>query len=88
MHNTLENGSLPEGEYSYNLSTSDMFAKVYGQISVKYIIKDRKVILKTIEPEETLLECASKLLEIYKGVVVVSPKDKFKIDLLSKLSDK
>ena len=42
----------------------------------------------SVEPEEILTECANKLLDTYKGVVVAGPKDKFKVDLILKTTRK
>ena len=67
-----------------------MFAKVHGDIIVKYIVykNERMIMLDTIEPIEILTEGHQSELETYKGVMVSkehSEKDIFKINLLNML---
>ena len=77
----ISDGIIADGEYEYNLHTDDLFKKVYGQIKVIYRVEGRVLYIMNIEPYNILHEGAIKMLEIYKGVIVSSPKDKFKVDL-------
>lgn len=76
--------------YELKLPTDAMFAKVHGDIIVKYIVykNEKMIMLDTIEPEEILTEGHQSELETYKGVMVSkehSDKDIFKINLLNML---
>ena len=78
-------------EYELKLPTDNVFARVYGDIVVNYIVyyNQRIVMLKTIMPEDILNEDGGiKELSTYKGVPVSkshAEKDMFKIDLLNML---
>ena len=76
--------------YELKLPTDAMFAKVHGDIIVKYIVyqNEKMIMLDTIEPQEILTEGHQSELETYKGVMVSkehSDKDIFKINLLNML---
>ena len=76
--------------YELKLPTDALFAKVHGDIIVKYIVykNEKMIMLDTIEPEEILTEGHQSELETYKGVMVSkehSDKDIFKINLLNML---
>ena len=76
--------------YELKLPTDAMFAKVHGDIIVKYVVyqNEKMIMLDTIEPQEILTEGHQSELETYKGVMVSkehSDKDIFKINLLNML---
>lgn len=74
--------------YELKLPTDSMFAKVHGDIKLRYIVyeKEKIVMFETIKPEEILSEGHQSELSVYKGVMVSnehSAKDIFKINLLN-----
>lgn len=76
--------------YELKLPTDIMFAKVHGDIRLKYIVyeTEKMIMLDSIEPVEILTEGHQSELETYKGVMVSkqhSEKDIFKINLLNML---
>lgn len=81
LGNVLGN-KIDEDTYEYELPCDDMFKKVHGKLRVLYRIDGNVVTMITIEPTEVLHECASRLLDTYKGVVVTGPKDIFKVNLI------
>ena len=76
--------------YELKLPTDIMFAKVHGDIRLRYIVyeNEKMIMLDSIEPVEILTEGHQSELETYKGVMVSkqhSEKDLFKINLLNML---
>lgn len=76
--------------YELKLPTDAMFAKVHGDIIIKYVVyeNEKMIMLDSIEPIEILTEGHQSELETYKGVMVSkqhSDKDIFKINLLNML---
>ena len=77
--------------YELVLPTDEMFTKVHGEIILHYYVyKDKHIILlKTITPEDLLLEGHKTELGAYKGVMISkenAEKDMFKINLLNMLN--
>ena len=77
--------------YELVLPTDEMFTKVHGEIILHYdVYKDKHIILlKTITPEDLLLEGHKTELGAYKGVMISkenTEKDMFKINLLNMLN--
>ena len=78
----------------YNtLPTDDLFVKVHGEIVLHYDVYTNKniVLLKTITPEDLLIEGHNTELGAYKGVMISkenAEKDMFKINLLNMLNQK
>ena len=77
--------------YELKLPTSEMFAKVHGQIRLHYTVYDDKniVLLTNITPEEILEEGHRTELSTYKGVMISKEnpqKDMFKINLLNSMN--
>ena len=58
--------------YELKLPTDIMFAKVHGDIRLKYIVyeNEKMIMLDSIEPVEILTEGHQSELETYKGVMV------------------
>lgn len=78
--------------YELTLPSSDMFAKMYGNVTVKYIVyKNEKIVmLDTITPTKILLEGHRSELTTYKGIMISkenASKEMFKIDLLNMLNE-
>ena len=74
--------------YELPLPTDSMFAKVHGEIVLRYHVYqgDGIIMLDTIMPEEILSEGHQSELGTYKGVMVSknhAEKDIFKITLLN-----
>ena len=66
--------------------TDPLFSEIYGDCKLIYSVcpNNKIVCLKTIEPEDALLECFEEDLSFYKKAMVskkVPEKDLFKIDL-------
>ena len=74
-----------DGEYEINLPTSKEFKFVYGQIKLKYCIKNNAPIYKDLEPSQFFLDGYRFDLHIYKKLYYRNEKDKFKIDLMFEL---
>ena len=77
--------------YELTLPTDELFVKVHGEIVLHYDVYTNKniVLLKTITPEDLLIEGHNTELGAYKGVMISkenADKDKFKIDLLNMLN--
>lgn len=77
--------------YELTLPTDDLFVKVHGEITLHYDIYTNKniILLKSITPEDLLLEGHSTELGAYKGVMISKQnqeKDMFKITLLDMLN--
>ena len=76
--------------YELKLPSDKMFAQIYGDIKVKYIVykRDNIVMLDTITPTDILLEGHRSELTTYKGIMISknnASKEMFKIDLLNML---
>ena len=76
--------------YELKLPTDALFAKVHGDLRVKYIVyeNEKMIMLDSIEPADILTEGHQSELETYKGVMVSkqhTEKDIFKINLLNML---
>ncbi len=79
--------------YELKLKSDDMFSKVHGEVKLIYTVYKNAgtVMLKTITPEDILLEGHRSELGTYKGIMISkanASKDMFKIDLLNMLQDK
>lgn len=77
--------------YELVLPTDDLFTKVHGEIILHYDAYESEhiILLKTITPEDLLLEGHKTELGAYKGVMISkenAEKDMFKIDLLNMLN--
>ena len=70
-----------ESKVSFFIGGDNMFKKIHGQIKVYYTVIGREVTIDNISPTELLNEGADRMLEVYKGVIIASPRDKFKVDL-------
>ena len=76
--------------YILKIPTDELFAKVHGEMTLRYIVYEDKniVLLDTITPEEILSEGHKTELATYKGVMISkanAEKDMFKINLLNML---
>lgn len=77
--------------YELVLPTDELFTKVHGEIVLHYDIYTNKniILLKSITPEDLLLEGHNTELGAYKGVMISkqnAQKDMFKVTLLDMLN--
>lgn len=82
---TLLKDGKTDGIYVADITTDDLFEKVYGKIRLKFSIQNDIAIVEDIEPNDILIECYMKNLPIYKGVPYSSKKDLFKIKTMEEL---
>ena len=68
-----------------DIFTDPTFKAIYGQIRIVYERQEKYIVLLCIEPENLLLAGYSRLLEICKGIPIMSEKDRFKVETLKKL---
>lgn len=79
-------GIILDGEkHHIDIICNNMFAKVHGKLSLIYSVDQNVITLHSIEPNNVLQSLYSKSFETYKGVPILSPKDKFKVDLLERI---
>lgn len=71
-----------EGNYEINLPTSSEFKFLYGQIKLKYYVKNKVPIFTDLEPAQFFLDGYKFDLHTYKRIYYRNDKDKFKIDLM------
>ncbi|MDD4298766.1 MAG: hypothetical protein PHS98_03975 [Bacilli bacterium] len=76
--------------YELKLPTDDMFAKVHGDMKLRYTVYEDKhvILLNTITPEEILAEGHRTELSTCNGVIISknnAERDMFKINLLKML---
>ena len=71
-----------DGKYELELPVSELFKKVYGNVIVKFTVKNDVVVLENIEPSEILIDMHKKELPTHKGVPYRNDRDKFKINLM------
>ncbi len=88
-----QNKSEHSFTYELKLPSDHMFKQVHGDVKLIYtVLKDNETImLKTITPEDILLEGHKSELTTYKGIMISkanASKDMFKIDLLNALQNK
>ena len=73
---------IEENLFKVHLQSSDIVEFVYGKSYFTYRIEDdNKAVLLGMEPREFLIAGYKKKLPVYKGVPIVGPKDRFKVDL-------
>lgn len=75
------------GSYELNLPTSPEFKYIYGQIKLKYCVKDKNIIFKDLEPSQFFMDGYKMELDVYKKFYYRDEKDKFKIDLMLTLKN-
>lgn len=83
--NTLKH--VKDNEYRIDFDCDIKFEKIYGQVYMTVEFENDQLILKRLEPHGFWITGYRIELETYKGVPVVSKRDKFKIDLLEKLGE-
>lgn len=74
-----------DGIYEVALPTDELFEKVYGEIILKFSVKDDNVIIEDILPNDILIACYSKTLPTYKGIPYDTEKDLAKLKIMEKL---
>lgn len=76
---------VKRGINKIDIFTDSTFKAIYGQIRVVYERQGKYIVLLCIEPENLLLAGYGRLLEICKGIPIMSEKDRFKVETLKKL---
>lgn len=71
-----------DGDYEIELYTEKTFQKIYGQIKIRYFVKDNLVVIKDIVPREILIDLYKCTTNTYKGVPYRNNYDLFKIKFL------
>lgn len=75
--------------YRVDLLSDRIFEFVYGKVYFVYSIEEGHIAkLQYIEPRDFLTAGHQRILGTYKGVPIVSAKDRFKVDLYHTLHDK
>lgn len=82
----LKEGLL-NNDTEYLLTSDEIFNLVHGEVKVIFSVDSDKneATLINITPENVWLIASSKMLDTYKGIIITSSKDIFKIDLVTKM---
>lgn len=78
--------------YELKLPTDSLFVKVYGEVKLNYTVykNQHTVMLNSLEPQDIFIAGHNTELTAYKGIMISkanAQKEKFKIDLLTRLED-
>lgn len=74
-----------EGKYQVEITTDELFKRVYGPMILKFSVINDVAIIEDIEPGDILMACYKKELPIYNGLPYSSKKDLDKIKIMEKL---
>ena len=86
---TIVGEPIGDNKYKVKLLSNKLFEFVYGEVYFVYeIVDDHVAKLLYMEPQEFLLAGNSKLLTIYKGVPIITAKDRFRVDMYYITQDK
>ncbi len=77
-----------DGIYEENLPTSKEFKFVYGQIKIKYEVRNGIAYYQNLEPSQFFIDSYKFELDAYKGIYYRNNRDKFMIDLFFTLKKK
>lgn len=72
-------------EYRINLITEPKFKKIYGQVYIKTLLNGNELIIKRLEPYNFFKAGHKIELKSYRGIPIISKKEKFKLDLLEEI---
>ena len=78
----LRKDGKADGQYSVELSSDNLFKKVYGPIELLFSVKNDVVVIEDLVPHDILLAGFMKDLPIYKGIPYDTDKDLFKINMM------
>lgn len=81
-HGKLIGTKLDNDSYKVALPCDEMFKGVHGELYLIYHLDGPTLIMDSIEPFNILSELHKRYVPIMDGVPLISPKDKFKIQLL------
>ena len=81
----LKQSGKKDGIYQVELPSDELFKKVYGEMVLKFSVKNDVAIIEDVEPSEILLECHQRELPIYKGIPYASKKDLTKLKTMEML---
>lgn len=79
--------SMKDGIYEEKLPTSKEFKFVYGQITIKYEVKNGVPYYKDLEPSQFFIDGYRIDLNVYKGIYYRNNRDKFMINLFLTLKN-
>jgi len=74
-----------DGKYEVELSTSELFRKIYGPMKLLFSVKNDNAVLEDITPSELLTLCYERDLKTYKGIPYSCVKDFKKLKIMEKL---
>ena len=74
--------------YKCELQSSKIFEFVYGKTYFTYRVEGTTIYLMGMEPKDFLIAGHSIELSTYKGVPIVGPKDRFKVDLYLSMNNR
>lgn len=87
MFETNDLEYVKDNEYRIDFNCDVKFKKIYGRVYMSVEVENDQLILKRLEPHGFWLAGYRLELETYKGVPIVSKRDKFKVDMLEKLGE-
>ena len=76
---------VKDNEYRINFLSDNKFQKIYGQVYMSVTLEKDEITLNILEPHDFFIAGHNRELESYKGIPIVSQKEKFKIDFLNKM---
>ena len=72
-------------KYRIDFVSDNKFQKIYGQVYMLVTLEKDELTLNRLEPHQFFIAGHKIELESYKGVPIVSEREKFKIDFLDKM---
>lgn len=81
----LRQDGKQDGIYQVKLPTDALFEKVYGEMMLKFSVKNDIAVIEDIEPNDILLICHAKNLPLYHGIPYDSKKDLTKLKIMEKM---
>lgn len=73
--------NIKDNLYKCELQSSKIFEFVYGKTYFTYRVEGYTIYLMGMEPKDFLIAGHAIELSTYKGVPIIGPKDRFKVDL-------
>lgn len=78
----LKKENKKDGSYEITLPTNEIFKRVYGDLKLKFSVKDDIATIEDLEPGELLMNCFFRELPVYKGTPYNTKKDLKKIKMV------
>lgn len=76
---------IKDNEYRIDFISDNKFQKIYGKVYMIITLVKDEIILNRLEPHNFFIAGHRAELESYKGVPIISKKEKLKIDFLDKM---